>query len=537
MLKQILLTALCATVALLTPLSTARAAADTATSNSPLAPFVNDDTFAVGCLRLGALNSAGALDGLLQQLSKLPGQTSTDSATIQTIAGVIKSLQSAGVVDAYVVLGLADLHKNGGPLLVLTAKTDQDRAAVASVLEGLAKQIAANPAMPKLAIRPHGPTTLLVGFEPVVARYESVKPIDRANLIKPLERLNADGAAASVVVAPGADFRRVIRELWPARSDSAVPLSGELINRWLSLEIAVDAPPQLKPRMALEARDAEAAQAFAKLWENLPAVVADFGENKRAIAQMKGFAELVVGLFPAKIAEKRVDIALTSDRAQVEKLTALLSKATEAALESSRQAARMQNFKEVALGILNYESARKHLPGPAILNKDGRPLLSWRVAILPYLDDQNLYLYRQFHLDEPWDSPHNLKLLKKMPSVYGDHAYPALAREGKTTVVAPIGSKTVFDTKDGTRFPEISDGTAYTILVVEAPAEKAVPWTKPADWEVDMAHPKRGLERTDRDRFIAAYCDGSVSVIPANADEKTLRENLTRDGGEVTKRP
>ncbi len=533
--RPILLTTLCMTVALLNPLSTTTASAELAKGGAVLTPLVNDDTFAVGCLRLATLKTAGALDSLLQQLSKLPGQTPTDTSAIQAIANAIKSLQSAGVVDAYVVLGLTDLHKSGGPLIVLTVKSEQDRAALTSVLEGIAKQITANAAMPKLAIRPHGTTTLLVGFEAVVARYESAKPTDRANLTEPLDRLIAGGAAASVVFCPGPDFRRVVRELWPTRPDSAVPLTGELIDRWLSLELAINTPPDFKPRMALEASDTEAAKTFAKLWENLPAVVADFGENEKQIAQMKGFAELLIGLFPANVAEKRVEIALTTDRAQLEKLSAMFSKATDAAMESSRQRTRIHNFKAVALALLNHESARKRLPGPAIRDKDGKPLLSWRVRILPYLDQQSLY--RQFHLDEPWDSPHNLGLLKKMPSEYGDQAYPALAREGKTTVVAPVGAKTVFDTTEGVKYRDITDGTSKTILIVEAPADRAVPWTKPEDWEVDMAHPKRGLERTDRDRFIAAYCDGSVSVIPVSVDEKTLRENLTRDGGEVTERP
>ena len=64
----------------------------------------------------------------------------------------------------------------------------------------------------------------------------------------------------------------------------------------------------------------------------------------------------------------------------------------------------------------NYHDHEKALPPAAVLGKDGRPLLSWRVLLLPYVEGQELY--REFHLDEPWDSPHNIQLLERMPSAY-----------------------------------------------------------------------------------------------------------------------
>jgi RNA polymerase sigma factor (sigma-70 family) len=66
--------------------------------------------------------------------------------------------------------------------------------------------------------------------------------------------------------------------------------------------------------------------------------------------------------------------------------------------------------------LLNYHDTMGHLPPPAIVDRDGKPLLSWRVALLPFLEQDNLY--KQFHLDEPWDSPHNRKLVAHMPAVY-----------------------------------------------------------------------------------------------------------------------
>jgi hypothetical protein len=148
-------------------------------------------------------------------------------------------------------------------------------------------------------------------------------------------------------------------------------------------------------------------------------------------------------------------------------------------------------------------------------------------------------LYEQFRLDEPWDSPHNRALIEKMPGVYMDLGPKAdqLNREGKTTCLVPTGPNTVFYDKEGAPLREIKDGTSMTILLVEVEPRRAVVWTKPEDWEVDFEHPRQGVERDDRDFFIAARCDGSVHAVPTNIDEKTLRALLTRAGREVIDRP
>ena len=80
------------------------------------------------------------------------------------------------------------------------------------------------------------------------------------------------------------------------------------------------------------------------------------------------------------------------------------------------------NLKRIGLAMHNYESAEGHFPPAAITGKDGKPLLSWRVAILPYLEDYDGQsrsdLHKTFQLDEPWDSPHNKALLARMPAVF-----------------------------------------------------------------------------------------------------------------------
>lgn len=85
------------------------------------------------------------------------------------------------------------------------------------------------------------------------------------------------------------------------------------------------------------------------------------------------------------------------------------------------------NLKQIALACHNYESAHTALPNNSY-GPDGKPLLSWRVHILPYIEEENLY--RQFRTNEPWDSQHNIRLLSQMPRVY---ATPA-QRQGKVAM-------------------------------------------------------------------------------------------------------
>ena len=146
-------------------------------------------------------------------------------------------------------------------------------------------------------------------------------------------------------------------------------------------------------------------------------------------------------------------------------------------------------------------------------------------------------MYKEFHLDEPWDSPHNIELVKRMPAVFADPEHRELAKEGKTTYLVPVGPGTVFDTDDGIDFRDIKDGTSKTIMIVVAAPDRAVEWTRPADWEVDMDKPLDGLDAPVRDKFVAAFCDGHIEILPVNVDTDTLRAMLTRAGGEVYETP
>jgi hypothetical protein len=209
----------------------------------------------------------------------------------------------------------------------------------------------------------------------------------------------------------------------------------------------------------------------------------------------------------------------------------------QAAREAARRTQGMNNLQQFALAMLNYESTHNALPPAAICDKEGKPLLSWRVAILPYLDQEELY--DEFHLDEPWDSEHNKKLLERMPKIYASPGDDA-AKPGTTRYLVPTGEGTVFPKPDEqTSLDGVSgsDGCATTLLIVEAEAAKAVPWTKPEDLAVDPKQPHAGLKNARPTGFLAVFVDGHVQIIPGDVAADVLNAMFTRDGGEQVELP
>ncbi len=208
--------------------------------------------------------------------------------------------------------------------------------------------------------------------------------------------------------------------------------------------------------------------------------------------------------------------------------------------EADLKTASVINLQKIAQAILSdarasdpkHPDGRRFLP-QAIFDRKGKPLLSWRVRILRHLDQGDLY--HQFHLDEPWDSEHNKKLIADMPEVYRNPS--SKAPPGWTTYLAICGKGLMFAGTEGRKMSDITDGTDHTLMLVEANDDRAVPWTKPEDWECDPEHPLAGLGEAHPDGFCAVMAGGGVQFYPKSFNPKTFYTLLTIAGGEPSMLP
>lgn len=178
------------------------------------------------------------------------------------------------------------------------------------------------------------------------------------------------------------------------------------------------------------------------------------------------------------------------------------------------------NMRQIGLALHSYESAYGLLPPQTIRSADGKPLLSWRVAILPYIEQD--FLYKQFKLDEPWDSPHNIKLLPLMPKVY---LQPGQTNDGKTYYQVVTGKATGFPPQGQRRFTDFVNGTSNTIVVITA--ANAVPWTKPEDVPFEPGGALPAFNTKFKGGTHVLIGDGSVRLMPHNTPEAEWRRQFS----------
>ena len=209
----------------------------------------------------------------------------------------------------------------------------------------------------------------------------------------------------------------------------------------------------------------------------------------------------------------------------------------------------MARLKLIGLALLNYENAYTRLPPFASRGSDHKPLLSWRMLILPMLDE--IALYKQFNRDEPWDSPTNKPLLDKMPEIYRDPIYGE-STDHYTNYAAISGPGTVFPTDSasgretnsslrGISISQIADGTHDTLAMGSVSPKSKIPWTKPEDIVCDRNLPPLGQlgsfatphKNAGKSAGVFASCDDRVLAIRSDIDMNLFLQLTTRAGGEA----
>ncbi len=212
-------------------------------------------------------------------------------------------------------------------------------------------------------------------------------------------------------------------------------------------------------------------------------------------------------------------------------------------MRSASGATAANELKQIGLAMHMYHDVHGTFPARASYDADGNPLLSWRVHLLPYLEHAELY--EQFHLEEPWDSPHNLRLVEQIPPIYQQEIYrQGRSRKGdpeearySTRIVTLDGVGTAMQGTSGITFQQFTDGTSNTILAAQCDPERAVIWTKPEDLSFSAENPGAGLwGQEDEEPLKAIFADGSVSMIPESVSGETLRRLIIRNDGEPVDR-
>jgi Protein of unknown function (DUF1559) len=358
--------------------------------------------------------------------------------------------------------------------------------------------------------------------------FETRKSVPRPDLAAALDE--SEGGVIRLAFALTADAKRIHEQLLPMLPPEIGGGDIKALTRgfqWLSFQINRGATVPAK--WVVQASDEAAAGELRRFWtkanESLEKMVAE--ENPEVVKPLREAATRFATTMNGS------KIVVTGELADVKKAF------TKAVPPVPVGRARSQNnLKQIQLAMWNYHDVNGSFP-TNVLDKEGKPLLSWRVQLLPYLEQD--HIYKQFKLDQPWDSDHNKALIEKMPAILKSPMQDPKLTD-RTTYLGPKGPGTMWDIpkrKDrqgkfqGLSVADITDGTSNTIMVVECDDLHAVIWSKPDDLAVDAKDPFKGLVRPGADGFNVAMGDGSVRYLRKTLDATNLWYAFTRGGGEV----
>jgi prepilin-type processing-associated H-X9-DG protein len=219
-------------------------------------------------------------------------------------------------------------------------------------------------------------------------------------------------------------------------------------------------------------------------------------------------------------------------------LAAVLFPAVGAAREAAQRTHCMNNLRQIGLALVMYEQEHGTFPPAYVADENGEPKHSWRVLILPYLEQMGTY--NRYNFDEPWNSPENMRLASTDMSIFrcqsDDEANP-----GETNYVLVTGPGTVFPGSESMKMVSIRDGTSNTIMVVEVHGT-GIHWMEPRDLDAaQMAYVVNGgpgeIGSKHRGGANVVFCDVHASFVSDATSPEDLRALTTANGAEVVSAP
>ncbi len=332
------------------------------------------------------------------------------------------------------------------------------------------------------------------------------------------------------VVALPESFRRVFAETRPT-IDRVLPGGPSLAwiesVKWLAIGVDADRGifkcmvqcPDLESAMRVQSQLPHVGLALYRLWVD---------------PQAKEFPATDTSLFKSEVAGDRVTFTLGGEGQRPDAMVSMI-RLLSVGFENSLNDRIQSKMSTLLWAVHQYHASHNRVPPFAEHADHSQRLgLSWRVHLLPFIGDgEYVELFNKFHLDEPWDSEHNRSLLPEIPAVY--QAPMALIEpgieQGLTTLLAPANETPLLGGKHEHGFRQILDGTSNTVAIVEVRPERAVPWTKPADYEYAEDQPMAGL-MTRRGKTVVATGDGWAGAVPSDQGDDVWRGIFTISGRE-----
>ena len=470
---------------------------------------VDDETLLVSRIDL----TGPGIPAIRQFLTQLPGPLGTIGHQGDL---ALQQLSASKAKEVFVLVATHQLPLSGATVVIPFVGTETERGAIADGLKSIWPD--------NVNLVPGG---LVVGDSGRPA------PVDVKQVLRPEFSValgTSKGAQVQIAVSPGADTRRTLKEFLPMMpigfSDGS---TGTVADGWQWLSLNLTPSPKVDLQFVLQAQDKRSAEALTRIIGSLLKGAAANDQIKNVLPKSSD----LVALLTPKQEQDRIVLSLTEANGGAKKL--LEEIASPLLVQMDNDAKRMQtinHLKHLMLAMHNYHEVHKAFPTQAVRSVDGKKLLSWRVLLLPWLDEGPLF--QEFHLDEPWESEHNLKLVARMPDVF---ASSNLSREqrakGLTTYLGAVADKTLFGSVEGIPIKKITDGTSNTIAILDANTERAVPWTQPQDLDVDLKDPLNGVKGQPGGMMRVGLCDGSVRGIIETISPETFRRLLQTNDGEV----
>ncbi len=489
---------------------------DPAARAAVVAPFIDATTYGLVRVDLTRIKAGPVMD-LLERI--VPEIRRERDAAESELSQFLDELTGAGFEEVYFTVNFAQLWPPGPVYTIVPVDEDCD---VEALLESVSKR------RPGHSVKDESRRIgdVLVLTDPrMITLLDSIKPEERPGLEKVFEA--AGDAVLQLLVVPPPHVAKVFEAMMPTLPEQIGGGSTEVFTRgikWIS--VGVNTPPETSVRMVIQSEDRRAAEALCEKLANILQQVSRNQAVKKTYPKLEDAGRVLL----PEVQGDRLTLALNDENGNLETLLSAIALPVDKARFSAARNRSANYLKQLGLAMHNYYDRYAHFPAGANLAGDGKPLLSWRVHVLPYVEQNKLY--EEFHLDEPWDSEHNRKLIEKMPQAYLSPASKLTPKEGRTSYLRPTGEATACPPGAGITFKDIKDGSSNTIMIVEVGDDRAVVWTKPDDLPIDMDNPAKGLGGPYEKVFNTAICDGSVHTIRTSTPADVLRALFTRAGRE-----